>query len=410
MAAAVIELLDRQYDRLQRQEGAAFVHELKAFHAFVSTTGPPAIRAALQELREDALRIEREFAEHDDALVPELVSLKGKLVRRVPESDDSNTPRPPSDVRRLANQLGWAWTLANFDELAHGGPDRLVVHGEGYDRSTSRMLLRILEDRLNLLQFRTSLTDPRAALSDENLRPELDDLQRELRNLGDRHRHAANIFTQAVQTHGGAQVQLLDWAVDEMNPSPVVVESHDDEHALMEQIFGRLTSGIDAMEAAAAGRQLSDAAKQSLAYNVDRLKQAAEKVFEAVRLKVATSPPPAPTLGYGQRLRTWVLSPGYALVGGPCIGAVVTQLAQQEGKDVIPFLVLAVAAAVLPPFRSALPTLTFTRVSIGFVVVTCTAVVVALVAGGLPAAFLVFLLALVGFGAGVYADGHRGGL
>ena len=89
------------------------------------------------------------------------------------------------------------------------------------------------------------------------------------------HRHAANIFANAVETHGDVQVQVLDWAVDEMNPAPVVVKSDDDEHALMDAVFRRDISGIYAIEDAAAGRQVSGTAERSLAYNVERLKQAA---------------------------------------------------------------------------------------------------------------------------------------
>ena len=105
-----------------------------------------------------------------------------------------------------------------------------------------------------------------------------------------------------------------------------------------------------AMEDAAAGRQLSGTEADSLTYNVERLKVAAGKVDEAVRLKVAMAPPAAvPTPDYGKRLQTWVLSPGYALVGRPCISGVITQLVQDKGRGAALFLVLTVLAAVLPP-------------------------------------------------------------
>ena len=399
-----VELLDRQFNRLRDQDGAEFVQELKVFYEFVTTSGPAEVTSALLELREDAARIEREFNAHDAEMVPELVDLKARLVATVPETDDSQAPRPTTDWPR--EPFEWLYTLANFDQLTTGGPDRFMLK-QGGDESTSGMLLRILENRVHLLQFSTDPGNPTAPMSDANLRPELDQLRRDLRNLGDRHRHAVNIFTNAIETHGGVQIQLLDWVVEEMNPAPVHVESEEDEHARVNQMFKRLMSGMYALEDAAAGRELSGYAADALTFSVERIKPAVDKVYEGIRLKVALAPAPVPRADYGVRLRRWVLSPGYALVGGPCISGVITQVVQDKGKGAVLFLLLAIAAAVGPPLREGLPRLTYTRVSLGFVVIASAAVVVALVTASLGVAFLVFLLAVVAFVAGDYTGARR---
>ncbi len=399
-----LALLDRQHARLQEQRGASFVHELKTFHGFLTTTGPTEVTAALAKLRAEAERVEREFTEHDEALVPRLVALKTKLVVQAPEADDSDVPRPQTDWRP---PMEWASTLANFDQVASGGADRLAVRN-GYDISTSGMLLRILEGRLNRLQFVKNPSEPDSLTADDNLRPDLNDLRRELRNLGDRHRHAANTFTNAVETHGGVQVQVLDWAVEEMNPEPALVESDEDEHAMMDQVFRRVMSGMHALEDASAGRSLSSTAQQALEYNTSRLKSAAEKVYEAVRLKVAmASAPSATTHDYGQRLKRWIISPGYQLIGGPSISGLITQLARTATKGVALFFALAILAALVPPALPGLPSFTYTRALAGFIVTACAAVVIALIVGSLAGAFLVFLLAMVSFSAGAYWGRHE---
>jgi hypothetical protein len=102
--------------------------------------------------------------------------------------------------------MQWSFSFANFDQVAAGGLDRNIVR-QGWDRSRSGMLLRIVEE-LRALQW-MERAGPGPKVSETNLRPDLDDIGRRLRNLSERHRHAAHAFSQEVERHAGFQVMYL---------------------------------------------------------------------------------------------------------------------------------------------------------------------------------------------------------
>lgn len=394
MALDVVELLDRQHARLQAKEATEFVHELRRFHEFI-TDGPDAVTEAMADLRRSAEATLEAFNEHDRVLVPELVKLKQELVQRAPAADDSGVPRP-RPAGPAPPPFGWMFSFANFDQVAASGPDHMV-NRQGYDDSQSGMLVRILEAKLREIQW--SVPDGSGRRPSEiNQRPDLDDLARRLRNLGERHRHAAQTVSQAIERDGGFQVLRLDMTVAEMNPAATEVHTDDDEHAWMNDVFKRVGGGWHVIEDAASGRPLDSRAIETLEHHIAKLKPAAERVYEDIRLKLATaSPPPVAPRRYGQRLREWVLSPGYQLLGGPCLGGVLTALVTGERTGWLVFAALAVALAMLPPFRSRPPVITYTRASIGFVVIATITVVTLLIVIGLGWAFAAFALLAVVF-------------
>jgi hypothetical protein len=282
--------------------------------------------------------------------------------------------------------MEWAFGLANFDQLAAGGPERFSVN-QDLDTSASGMMLRILEQKLRRLQFTAVAADGSFVPLDENLRPELNDLTGRLRNLADRHRHAEQEFTQAVRQHGGFQVMYLDMTVTQLNPKPRQVETDEEEHAWMDETFKRVAAGWYDLQDAAAGRALNERSRQVVDIHVDKLKPAAERVYEALRLKLAMAPPsPEPIPTYGPRLRAWVDSPTFALIGGPCIAGVLTSIVIGKGAGLRVFLALAVALAVVPPLWAHLPRMTYTTSSLTFAGLMAGVVIVLLVKVGLVAA------------------------
>jgi hypothetical protein len=193
----------------------------------------------------------------------------------------------------------------------------------------------------------------------------------------------------------------LDIAADEMNPAPREVESDADQHAWMGEMLRRVSGGWHVIESAAAGRTLDSRERETLESVVQRLKPPAERVYEHVRLKLATAPePPAPTPDYGARLKTWTLSPGYQLLGGPCLSVAITQAVMGESKGIVLFVVLAALALLIPPALRRPPAVSYTRVSVAFIVGASAAVVVAFVAGGLGVALLIFAVVVLAFLAG----------
>jgi hypothetical protein len=400
-----LELLDRQYNRLSGLEGARFVQELGRFHEFL-TTGPQPVVDALAELRVEAEQLEREFNEHDRGLVPDLVAIKDELVARVPAVDDSGTPRPNGPLG--APSMQWAFGFANFDQVATDGPDQNIVR-QGYDTTASSMLLRILEGKLRALQWMTVPDGPVPKSSETNLRPDLDDLARRVRNLSDEHRHAAQKFSAAVETDGGVQMLALDTAVAEMNPAPRSAETEADEHEWMNETFKRVMGGWHVMEKAAAGRPLDTSDSRTLEVLLEQLKPAAERVYEDARMKLAMAPPaPVPAQDYGARLRSWFGSSVYQMVGWPCVAAAIQQAVVADGKGLAVFIAVAVVGLLVPPALGPVSAISVTRANVAFIALASVAVLATLVAAGLGVALLVFAVVVLAFRAGQHSPVSRG--
>jgi hypothetical protein len=377
--ADAIHLLERQYQRLRERDGVEFWRELPRFYEMI-TTGPRPLVSALAQLRERASAQECAFRAADTALIPELVELRNEFVRLAPEADDSGTPRPGDP------SMGWNYSLANFDQLASGGPDRLVenIHD---DDSASATMLRILQSKLNELRYlppppgsqgHTGAREPRA------LGPELDDLSRRLRNIADRHQHEARKYQQGLKRHGGFQVELLDMGIQELNPEPREVRTDEDHHRWANDRFLRAMTGWDAVGAALAGHPFtSDISRHQVELLTEKMKAAADAVYEDLRYKLVNAP-----RTYVQRLAAWVVSPGYGFVAGPCAVGIVTAVAQNTSAGLGVFVALAAAFALLPPIVASLPTLTLNASLVAGAVLTATAVAVVFVTVGFAASVL----------------------
>jgi hypothetical protein len=246
----------------------------------------------------------------------------------------------------------------------------------------------------------TGLGGANPVMSQTNLRPDLADLLLPLRNLDDRHRHAAQSYTTALGTHGGMQMAALELTVQEMNPEPQEVTT-ESEHAWMNDVFMRVAGGWHVVEKAAAGQQLSSSEQQTLGSVLDRVKPAARHVYEDVRLKLALAPEPAaPPLDYGQRLVQWFKSPGYQALGWPCVAGVVQQAATGESAGLAMFIAGGTIGLLVPPAVTPEAVFSYTRASIFFIVLASVAVLVALILGGLLVALGVFAVAALSFIAG----------
>jgi hypothetical protein len=222
------------------------------------------------------------------------------------------------------------------------------------------------------------------AVTQTNLRPDLDDIAQRLANLASGHRHAAQEYSQAIEQTAGFQVLHLDVAVDEMNPQPREIHTDEDRMAWMGETLKRVSGGWHVIERAASGHSLDSNDKRTLELVIERLKPAAERVYEDLRLKLATTPPPpAPARVYWQRVGDWVQSSGFQLLGGACLSTALAGVLSGQGVAAAVFFVLFLAGGLLPPALASLPAITFTRASIAFTVVTTVASVVLLVAVGL---------------------------
>jgi hypothetical protein len=373
-----IHLLERQYQRLHERDGVEFWRELPRFYETI-TTGPRPLVSALAQLRAQASAQEREFRAADSAFIPEFVELRNELVRLAPESDDSGTPRPGDP------SLGWNYSLANFDQLASGGPDRLVENIRD-DDSASGTMLRILQSKLNDLRYPRPLPGSQGHLGSSEPRalgPELNDLSRRLRNVADRQQHEARKYQQGLN-RGGFQIELLDMGIQELNPQPREVRTDEDHHRWANDRFLRAMTGWDAVGAALAGHAFtSDISRHQVELLTEKMKASADAVYEDLRYTLVNAP-----RTYVQRLAAWVVSPGYGFVASPCAVGIVTAFAKNTSAGLSVFIALAAAFALLPPIVASLPTLTLTASLVTGAVLTAAAVAVVFVTVGFAASVL----------------------
>ena len=344
---SILELLDHQYGLLRTKDGVQFVQELPRFYRFI-TAGPHEVVAALNKLREEAKAIEGSFEDHDRTLTGELAALKEELAARAPEADDSGAPRPKGDFRP---EPEWIYGFSNFDQIVADGPDRMIEQ-QDRDPGKSGMLIRILQSKLNELQWMTVSPRGLRTRSQTNQREDLDDLGRRLGNLAERHRHEKQTLLQAFDQHAGFQIQYLDLTIEEMNPPPSRIDSDADHERRANDLFKRWAGGWDAIASAASGGRLDDIARQRLDYHVRQLKPAAEHLYEDLRLKLAAS-------GDGQQ-------------DGPHDGAAGPAEPPSWRDDltalgVIGGLVLAAAAAVVGALGAGSASLDIALIAVGIV-------------------------------------------
>jgi len=372
--ADAIHLLESQYQRLRERDGVEFWRELPRFYETI-TTGPRPLVSALAQLREQATAREREFRAADTALIPELVELRNELARLAPGADDAKAPRPGDP------SMGWNYRLANFDQLASGGPDRLVenIHD---DDSASGTMLRILHSKLNDLRYPPPGSQGNSGARDpQALGPALDDISRRLRNVADRHQHEARKCQQGLKRHGGFQVELLGMGIEELNPQPREVRTDEDHHQWANDRFLRAMTGWDAVGATLAGHPFtSDTSRHQVELLTEKMKAAADAVYEDLRYKLVNAP-----RSYAQRVAAWVVSPSYGFVAGPCAVGGVTALARNTSAGLGVFVALAAAFALVPPIVAGLPTLTLNASLVAGTILTAAAVAVVFVTVGFVA-------------------------
>jgi hypothetical protein len=202
----------------------------------------------------------------------------------------------------------------------------------------------------------------------------------------------------------------LDYAVQQMNPAPREVLTDADEEAWLNETFKRVMGGWHTVESAAAGRALDRRELELLGYLVDRLKPASELLSEDLRMKLATAMPQDAPADYGERLRAWLTSPTYQMLGWPCIGGAIQQAATGKSDGLAVFIAAAVVGLVVPPAVRPVPISRLTLSSVAFIAVTAVAVILALIFSGLPLAVGLLVILMLAFLAGRHSTGGQDGL
>jgi hypothetical protein len=180
-----------------------------------------------------------------------------------------------------------------------------------------------------------------------------------------------------------------------MNPEPTTIDSDEDFHAYANETFSRVLAGMHIIEDAVSGRTLSSEHRRQLERHIERLRAPAERVYEDMRLKLATASEPTT---YGSRLKAWVVSPWSQMFNWPFIAVALTQAAQGKVGGLVAFVGAAALLTFVPPLIDGPPpTLQRERASIAFIVAATVVVVALLLLFGLLAAIVGLVICIAAF-------------
>lgn len=143
MTEDLIQLVDRQFQFLDRQSGGMFIRELRRTLDAISRE--PRLAAILDDERREALSYQAEFDQHCATSVSRLTGLRYQFSTLLAEHDDSAAPRPEGV------EIGdhWFHTLAAFDKVTGGEGAYPQSNAWDHDDSRPAQLIRILRKKFH---------------------------------------------------------------------------------------------------------------------------------------------------------------------------------------------------------------------------------------------------------------------
>src|SRR5712691_3549457 len=109
-------LVDRQFEHLLSRDGSEFFLQLRRCLRVLESE--PRAAALLEELRQEALELDRARKERDVAEIVTLIDFKRRFLELAPDAGDSAAAEPTEGD--LGAQRAWFQTLAAFDAVAAG--------------------------------------------------------------------------------------------------------------------------------------------------------------------------------------------------------------------------------------------------------------------------------------------------
>jgi len=230
MIEDLIQLIDRQFQFLNRQSSVMFVRELRSTLDVLRRE--PRLSAILDDQRHEALGYQSAFEQHCTAMVGQLKELRLQFSALAPTYDDASEPRP----KKLELGNRWFSTLAAFDEIADSkGPD--IHDSSGHDdRSRPAQLIRVLRKKLHNACYNTPEGSPLPAEVQGPLRSALDALEQQLSQIEKNHVHAWRVFTDEVMTSPSVTLLYLEHFIRQIS------STHFEGRPLL---VDRLRTGLD---------------------------------------------------------------------------------------------------------------------------------------------------------------------
>jgi len=283
MPSELVDLLDRQAAFARRQSDPAdFLLAVVRFVAFLHSD--PRLTIHVEDIQQEASVFADARRAHEEEVVPELVRLRGQLVRLVPESDDSTLAEPAFEESEQA----WEFSLARFDRLAAGQPDRtntITVGGGGMrDDNAPRHLIDILRSKVREAQFPDT-----APGQGPNARPDLNELAARLRDLSDWQEYKHRQLLLARRGSAATALAGLEGVVREINPKPVPLALGD--RALLahaHRAIERSSAGwpIALSKALFDPSSIGDGDREALAAVVEQMRTFVDVIHEELRRRL----------------------------------------------------------------------------------------------------------------------------
>ena len=245
------------------------------------------MRQILDRMRADAESAVDRFNATERALANEAFRLRERLAAEAPEIDNTDAPRP--EYTSFAYS-GWMLnSFANFDVLA--ADKRRIEFAplpyEDQDKTPLRTMLIILRGRLLAAQYGegTSLLG-----NPPKLRADLDDFERQINNLLERHANTLTMFREEGRALPGLADERLRAFADLLTPEPLVVAEDEDADVVADRMLRRAVAQlglVGAIRSALAGQQLQRGEQQVFTKAVVFLRGEVDRLHEELHQRLS---------------------------------------------------------------------------------------------------------------------------
>lgn len=320
--ASPLDKLERAFKDTVDASGADFFRRLREYEALLRKRGP--IKRAVKRLRKQAEAADKKFVREDDGFARELQTFRNTLVRRVPEADDSATPRPEANGQRApARSLEgheWAYTLANFDALRDDRDDKIRI-GQGLDHGRAGMMGAILEAKLVELRFPRREPETGVMNREEtDQRPDLEDLHQGIGEVNRKEETAYRRAEQALEDAGIFGLTKIEHVARLLEPQdPLPRNTEDEKLVAFSAALQEASAGFhhlrEAIRPPEAGQPLGRDAQNILNIHERDLRQALDRLHRPLRDRLEASRrfPRWNELGRGEKLSLIFGVPGLIL-------------------------------------------------------------------------------------------------
>lgn len=282
MFESPLSVATREYEIVRNRAGADF---FLALSPYVQTLlAKRQIRKVIHGLEKEVTEAAERTRNEQVELIGDAKAIREELARRAPEIDNSNMERPE-------NPLAPTWieydrdSFLRFDEIA-AEPVEIrysPLPGAGDPEFPLSRLLGILRGRLSAAEHGENPNDPR-------IRDDLDDLGRQIGNLGRRNEHSLRGYQQDERRLVGLAFARLATFGSDLNPEPTLIESDEDVGRLLDKAIREWGDPRATVRGVVSGERLDDVRQRSAERIEEALKGEVERVHQELLRRLSPFP------------------------------------------------------------------------------------------------------------------------